>query len=310
MSKRRNLALGVAPALMLAAMILPMVIYWGDLPDSMATHWDFGGTPNGHMPPTVLLLGIVGIFAAVWISVARVVRRIPSEAPSFVAGLLGIGGLLTAVQWIAVSANRDVADWADAGEFNGIHLLVVIAAALLAGLAGWKLAGGGALAATRVEGDAPMLELDADQTAVWSGRGRGWVLIVIGLIIIAISLAIWSPVSLVLLLVAVLVLMFAEVRATVSERGVVVSLGWLGVPSWMVPMAEITRAEVEDVSPMSYGGWGYRLRPGVRAVVVRGGPSLRLVRTDKADLVLTVDDPQTGAGLVNSLLARVQRPTG
>jgi hypothetical protein len=78
----------------------------------------------------------------------------------------------------------------------------------------------------------------------------------------------------------------------------------------MVPMAEITRAEVEDISPMSYGGWGYRIRPGVRAVVVRGGPSLRLVRTDKADLVLTVDDPQTGAGLVNSLLARTQRLTG
>ncbi len=99
-----------------------------------------------------------------------------------------------------------------------------------------------------------------------------------------------------------LVLVFAEVRSTVAKRGVVVSLGWLGVPSWTVPMNTIERAEVEQVNPMAYGGWGYRLRPGVKAIVTRGGESLRLVRSDKADLVLTVDDAATGAGVINSML--------
>ena len=79
-------------------------------------------------------------------------------------------------------------------------------------------------------------------------------------------------------------------------------MGWLGVPTWIVPMSAISRAEVEQVAPMAYGGWGYRLRPGVRAVVTRGGESLRLVREGKADLVLTVDDAPTGAGLLNSML--------
>jgi len=91
----------------------------------------------------------------------------------------------------------------------------------------------------------------------------------------------------------------------VSQRGVFVSLGWLGAPSWSVPLSDIEAAEVENVAPMSYGGWGYRLRPGVRAIVVRGGDSLRLVRSDRDDLVLTVDDAETGAALVNSLLARL-----
>ena len=55
---------------------------------------------------------------------------------------------------------------------------------------------------------------------------------------------------------------------------------------------------------MSYGGWGYRVRPGVRAIVIRGGEGLRIGRTNKADLVVTVDDAATGAGLVNALLQR------
>ena len=67
-------------------------------------------------------------------------------------------------------------------------------------------------------------------------------------------------------------------------------------------MDVIERAEVEQVNPMAYGGWGYRLRPGVRAIVTRGGESLRLVRAEKADLVLTVDDAATGAGVINSML--------
>jgi hypothetical protein len=138
--------------------------------------------------------------------------------------------------------------------------------------------------------------------AIWSSRGNGWVLQVAGLAILAAALVFWNGASFVLFLVGLLILAFAEVRATVSHRGVVISLGWLGMPSWTVPMAAISRAEVETVDAMAYGGWGYRLGPGVRALVTRGGEALRLVRPDKPDLVLTVDEAATGAGLINSIL--------
>ena len=121
-------------------------------------------------------------------------------------------------------------------------------------------------------------------------------------VLILIGLITWGWSTLVMCLLGAVVLVFAEVRVTVAQRGVVVSLGWLGVPSWTVPMEAMERAEVEQVNPMAYGGWGYRLRPGVRAVVTRGGEALRLVRTGKADLVLTVDDAATGAGVINSIL--------
>jgi hypothetical protein len=58
---------------------------------------------------------------------------------------------------------------------------------------------------------------------------------------------------------------------------------------------------------MQWGGWGYR---GSRrlfrkaAVVLRAGPALRLDLADDTQLVVTVDDAESGAGLLNDLLAR------
>ena len=306
MTIRQKLTLTLVPALLLAAIVLPTALAWSELPDSMATHWGFDGTPNGHMAPSVLLLLVAGLFAAVSLGVWGASRRMPFEARSFIAGLAGIGGLLAAVQWIAVDLNRGNVDWIEAGEFNGIHLLVVFAAAMVLGTIGWLLAGpAAATEQSPARHSGPILQLEPGTSAVWSGRGRGVVLIVIGASVLVAAVAIWSVASLVLLAVALLVLVFSEVRATVSDAGVVVSLGWLGVPSWLVPLDTITEAEVEDVSPMSYGGWGYRVRPGVRGVIVRGGPSLRLRRKDRPDLVLTVNDAERGAGLVNALVARI-----
>jgi len=306
MTNRQKWTVTLVPTLLFAAIVLPMALAWSELPDSMATHWGLKGTPDGHMAPSVLLLVLAGLFAAVWLGVWGASRRMPFEARSFIAGLIGIGGLLVAVQWIAVDLNRGIADWTEAGEFNGLHLILVLAAAMALGTIGWLLAGPAtAIEGGRVQPSGPMLQLEPGMSAVWSGRGRGIVLIVIGIGLLIASVAIWSVVSLVLLVVALLVLVFAEVRATVSDAGVVVSLGWLGIPSWLVPLDTITTADVEEVSPMSYGGWGYRIRPGVRGLIVRGGPSLRLRRKDRPDLVLTVDDAERGAGLVNALVARI-----
>ena len=52
------LTLGIGPALLLAAMVLPLILYWGDLPNPMATHWDLGGDPNGSWFSCSQLLGV------------------------------------------------------------------------------------------------------------------------------------------------------------------------------------------------------------------------------------------------------------
>lgn len=304
MTVRQRITLLTLPAALLAAIVIPMALAWDELPDSIASHWDLAGTPNGHMPPTALLLLVGGILVAMWAAVWFSSRRMPFEARSFTAGLVAVGALLAVVTWLTVDANQGVADWTEAGEITGLHLTLVFVIALLAGVAGWFLAGPADGHRPDSMTTGPMLDLEPGTTPVWSSRGRGPLLVVIGVALIVIAVAIWSVASVVLAFIAILVLMFAEVRATIAGKGIVVSMGWLGVPAWRVPLETIEGADVEEVRPMAYGGWGYRIRPGARAFVVRGGPGLRIRRFDRPALVLTVDDPETGAGLINALVAR------
>lgn len=296
------LTLGLVPAVLLGLIVLPLGLYWGDLPNPMATHWDLGGKPNGSMAPMLLLVVLAVLYVAIYWAVSRVLARTPYEAPSFIAGLFGLGALLAGVSWRSVVANRDKATWEAADGVGIAEVGLVVVGALFLGYVGWQLAGGRSVPRTPASEAMPALGIDQPTAAVWSSRGNGRVLQLVGAILIVIGLATWGWSTFVLIVLGLVVLAFAEVRVTVGQRGVVVSLGWLGIPTWTVPMNAISRAEVEHVQPMAYGGWGYRLRPGVRAVVTRGGEALRLVREDKADLVLTVDDAPTGAGLLNSLL--------
>ncbi|MDJ0952527.1 MAG: DUF1648 domain-containing protein [Acidimicrobiia bacterium] len=297
----------LAPAVLLALIVLPFVLYWSTLPSPMAIHWGLGGEPNGSAPPAVALLILAGLFVAMTVAVRRVLSRTPLEAPSFIAGLYAVGALLVGVSWLSVLANRDAASWSDAGEVGWIELLGLIVLALFAGAIGWVIAGGRSSEPAGPSSPSPTLDVAAPSSAVWSGRGIGKVTTVIAVAILIAAVFTWGWSAILLVVIAVVALMFSIVRTTVSARGVVVSLGWWGFPVWTVPMETISRAEVEVVNPMAYGGWGYRVRPGVRAVVVRSGQSLRLVRNDATDLVYTVDDAETGAGLINAILTERAR---
>lgn len=299
---RSWLTLALFPALAVALIAVPILLFWNELPNPMATHWDLGGTPNGSMPPALLLLILAGLAVAIWWGVYRAVQRTPYEAPSFVAGLFAVETLLVAVTWMSVFANRGESSWEMASGVGLMQILLALVPAILFGYLGWIISGGSSVERTPEPEATPALGIAAPETAIWSSRGTGRILQLAGAVLIVLGLAAWGWATLLLIALGLLVLVFAQVRVTVSQLGVVVGLGWLGVPSWTVPMGAISQAEVETVNAMAYGGWGYRLRPGVRAIVTRGGEALRLVRPDKADLVLTVDDAATGAGLINSML--------
>ena len=74
-----------------------------------------------------------------------------------------------------------------------------------------------------------------------------------------------------------------------------------------VPLDEVARVTAEVVEPLAYGGWGYRIIPGVRAVIVRQGPGLRVDRIDGPSLVVTVDDAGVAAGVLRAHLAAAAR---
>lgn len=232
----------------------------------------------------------------------RVVAATPGETPSFAAGLFGVGGLLAAISWFAVLANRDVSSWQNAGSFDWVKLLISAVIALGAGAIGWFMAGGSEARTGAAPGATPMVDAADPGAMVWSGRGVGKVTTAIGIGAVIAGLVTWGWAGLLLVLIGVAGLMFALVRVTIANGVVVVGMGWWGFPLWKVSLDNVTSAEVEDVRPLAYGGWGYRVRPGARAIVVRGGEGLRLVRSEGPDLVYTVDDAVTGAGLINAIV--------
>ena len=164
-----------------------------------------------------------------------------------------------------------------------------------------------------------MLELGATERAVWMQRiePQRWlgvfVLGVLGFALIGGGVALWvaAPVPafvlyvVVLLLVAVLVIstLFWQVR--VDESGFRATSA-VGLPRFVIPLDQVRGAARVDVVPVrDFGVWGIRWGGGGRlGVVTRGGQAIEVQRTNGKSLVVTVDNAEKGASLLNALKAR------
>ncbi|MDT5200064.1 MAG: hypothetical protein QOH34_1586 [Mycobacterium sp.] len=109
--------------------------------------------------------------------------------------------------------------------------------------------------------------------------------------------ALWGLVT---LLAACAAVPFISIRVTAQAEGLTICFfpGW---PTMTIPHDEILKAESVDVQAMS---WGYRgsLHLFHRAdIVLRSGPSLRLLLTNGRTLTITVDQPQM---LISELSSR------
>jgi hypothetical protein len=85
-----------------------------------------------------------------------------------------------------------------------------------------------------------------------------------------------------------------------------VRYGPLPWPTSHIALSSIKTAIAIDVRPSAHGGWGYRGSRrlfGKAAVVVRGGDGIRIDLADGTEFVVTVDDAEQGAGVLNDLRA-------
>ena len=56
------------------------------------------------------------------------------------------------------------------------------------------------------------------------------------------------------------------------------------------------------MDPLTHGGWGWRVLPGLRAVVHRAGPGIRVQQADGPTIVVTVDDAAEAVGVLRAHL--------
>ncbi|MCY0955289.1 hypothetical protein [Streptomyces sp. H27-S2] len=109
-----------------------------------------------------------------------------------------------------------------------------------------------------------------------------------------------------LLLFSAAFLITAAVRVTVSERGVTAASVCLPLLRRHFPLPRITKASSRWTCPLEIGGWGYRWNPGLSAISLREGDALWLGLSNQTTFVITIDDAETAAKLVNRL--REQSP--
>ncbi len=147
---------------------------------------------------------------------------------------------------------------------------------------------------------------------MWTGRARAAWAGPAGLALVAAGVAVglttpaWAA-AVITGLSGLAVLGFTSVRVTVSARGVSVGYGLLGLRLTRIPLGSVTAAEAVRRTGFSYGYRGSLTVLGAAAVVLRPGPALRLTLRGGRTFLVTVDDPATGAALLNDLIAAAGR---
>lgn len=278
------------------------------LPERVATHFEGDGGADGFLSrDAAVALGIATLLiqgAALLVGVARGRGGTRRLSVALGVGLPVFTGVLLVV---GLLVNVDVADPADV-RLPLWWLPLALGGAALAGLGGWRLSGDEPQAA-EVAGRAPVMRLRSGESAVWSRHVGSRALRIACLLVLLCSLVPlavgeWTP-GLLGLLAAVAVGAWASVRVTVDGSGLAVGLPLLPGPRLSVPLERIAEAEVVRVDALGdFGGWGYRVRPGASGVVLRSGEALRVRRDGGRAFVVTVDDAETAAALLNGLTAR------
>jgi hypothetical protein len=301
---------------------LPAVLVWatgrlwrGRLPDPLPIHWNIAGRVDNTAALGATLTSLVALTVAAAL-VALVV--VLSPGPSWrlrravVVVSASVAGLGAAV-WLSTVALALDATVAAAVPGPTWHI-----AALIGGTALWTvivaLACGTAPPHPAASGRPPAglarLDLRPGQRAAWTETvpmPRVAYLALLPLPAVALVLAFaggfWAAAPL-LLLAAALVLVVLRARFSVGAGGVTIGFGPLAWPRVRVPMREIASAAPATVHVAEWGGWGYRssLDGRGRGLIMRGGPAVRLELSTGRYLVATVRDPETVAGLVNSLV--------
>ena len=290
--------------------VVAFLVVWSRLPEPLATQWGWAGQPSDSMSRIPCVALFVGIWMVVAGREALPMRSDEAEAqrnPPLTMLFLLAAVLLTASA-VILWANLDVTEWTGAKRLPSPVFLPALFAIVVVGAAiGRWLERRGGIPSPSASASATV-ELGPQETAVWFGRAHNYLLLggMVGFAVFN-----WTRLGgssmgyLFTVLPLVIAAALSWVSVVIRDRKVVMSLGRWSWPKKEVCIEDIAEATSEHVQPMRYGGWGYRVCGSrCRAIVVRRGQGLRLKMNNGSTLIVTVDDADEAAGLVNDLKAR------
>ena len=161
------------------------------------------------------------------------------------------------------------------------------------------------------------IELHGDERLSWSHSTRfgnvplvGMCLslaFVVGILVFAFVTSPPVPVFAVVVLIITTLLVLTTVwwRVSTDRRGFI-ARGLMGWPVKRIPLEDIRTVQVIEVQPMrDFGGYGWRWTGGGRSgVILRTGPGIEITSSSGKRFVVTVDDAETGAGVIAALLKK------
>jgi hypothetical protein len=305
---RRRLVLA-APALALLAVVLSTALLAGRLPDPLASHWTLAGEPDGTVPLGWLTAGAAVTILAAWALLLRQARTRRALRWTIAPWAWAAAAFAAALHVTTLLANLDASSWREV-ELLPWAVLPMLTAAAAAGFAAHVLERARPVAPPSTPREPATVGLQPGEQAVWSARVQGrWALatsaaLTAGLVLAGLLSGQWW-LTLLGPFMGIVTASVSEIVATADRRGLTIAYGPLGWPRQIVPLDDIETVEPIDIDPWRVGGWGYRKVPrraGATAIVIRAGEGIRVRRRDGRELLVTVPESTTAAGLLNDLV--------
>lgn len=299
---------GVAAAGLIAP-ILVLVAHFAwrsEVPDPLPTHWGASGAVNGTTGATAFFAWClaVSVLLVVMSAVLAVVQR-QGSARLLIAILTSSAWLVSGLYLMTMELSRHVAT-AGLVALPWYALTIAILVPGAVGVGAWTLLPKPVF--TRAVRDVSSeVRVGAQEKMVWISHAHsmGLRLVAAVLAVVAAVLVFFLPwPAIILFVIAVLIAFVSEITVRVDDAGLHTIWGPLGWPRQVIPLDSILQAHAQDIRPMQWGGWGYRITSKGTAANIRSGPGIVLERRTGNIYVVTVDDADQGAGVLNALRDR------
>ncbi|GAU66964.1 hypothetical protein SSP35_04_00430 [Streptomyces sp. NBRC 110611] len=290
------------------------------LPEPLATHFGADFRADGYSSGQGFLTGCVAALLALGAGSALLtLPRAPAAAvPWLGATRYAIAAAIGSGVCLILLANAGMTD-ASAVRMPPWDLVLIPAAALLAGALGYLLAGRAPRPPRQGPGDdAPRLDLPSGTTAGWSRTISSMPLVALGALLLGagafVGLRFDVLASTSLLGGGAVVLALASVRVTVDRRGLTLApllLPLSRIRFRRIPLDRVREATSRRIDCLGdLGGWGYRVRPGASGLALRSGDGIVVRLTNGREFMVTVDDAATAAALLNTYADRARARVG